>query len=456
MERETSVRERRYAPHDMSGAAPLAHAGDEHGGIVARARRAVVRWLKAVAVVTAVAYAAGWVVVTSTVTYGARKATQLGSFVNTQGRLAEAEAVRPFALPKDGAMPPDAAGVAFFRLGQRPGSSPTGFRYRDVGEFAVFPWREHALAPDEFKDARGASYVGGPDPRKVIPAVRAGLNAGERAVLRRIGTAPLWADFDAVARAKQVDVLGGRLVTPFDSPDAVYWNIPIPRFAATVELAQAGVARAAWHLSEGRRAEAERALRAVMSYGFVLIDDGTFVIDQLVGARIVRIGRDALAQLYTALGDPRAAQIAEATARAAAAPPRLAVDLPATATYDERRAHALAFAADPLVPRPLALEAGLQRLQALSCGNPRELVLGPSQQTRDAFAAASDRLARFPSEREAIRLIARGMEQGMPPFLLSAGLASEPVARIADLAGRIYRNPRLPGCMTVLADRWPR
>ena len=126
-----------------------------------------------------------------------------------------------------------------------------------------------------------------------------------------VATAPLWTQYDLIARAPAVDILGGRFVMPFPD-DALIFQMPILRFAATKELAYAGVSRAAYHLAVGERAEAEAALRSIIGFGFAIIDNGTFVIDGLIGQVIVGIGRDALERFYTLTGDPRAAAVVAA------------------------------------------------------------------------------------------------------------------------------------------------
>ena len=59
-----------------------------------------------------------------------------------------------------------------------------------------------AAAPDMYH---------GPSSRGVLEAVAKGFTPQETAFLRTLATAPVWREFDVVARASAVDFLGGRV-----------------------------------------------------------------------------------------------------------------------------------------------------------------------------------------------------------------------------------------------------
>lgn len=75
------------------------------------------------------------------------------------------------------------------------------------------------------------------------------------------------------------------------------------------------------------------------------------------------------------------------------------------------------------------------------------MVAGPNAETRGAFDAARRDLARFPSEVALVNLIERSQIRDAAAL----GLSSESAAlmRLADVAGRIYFNPRLGTCALV-------
>ena len=59
-------------------------------------------------------------------------------------------------------------------------------------------------------------------------------------------------------------------------------------------------------MSINQRDSAEAMLRAVVSFGFTLVDNSTNLIEELNGAVIVGVGRSALGEYYRVTHDPRA------------------------------------------------------------------------------------------------------------------------------------------------------
>ncbi|MDA1080734.1 MAG: hypothetical protein O2973_03500 [Gemmatimonadetes bacterium] len=261
------------------------------------------------------------------------------------------------------------------------------------------------------------------------------------AVLRTIATAPVWVEFDILARAPAVDLIGARFQLPF-SPDARVYSFPLIKFAATKEMAYAGASRAAYYLALGQRAEAEAVLRGIISYSFVLKDNGSLIIDELIGDVIVGIGRAALTEYYTTTNDPRAAAITEANETAQKS------DVPSPAwsfAYGQPRANRqrlLEIVNSPVTSRAERIEA-LISLTFSGCSTVADLVLGPRKDIRDAFARVRNEVGRFPSEVALIDLIERTVLSGIP----SDGTGLD--TRVYDailVAEKIFLNPRLGSC----------
>src|SRR3990172_3486576 len=220
---------------------------------------------------------------------------------NTRARVARSAPMRAFTLPKDPAITPMQAGLAVLALpSDRTGG---GFRYNSVPSRLEAPWRDAKTLRSPFSSelAQGSGYNG--PSAKVLDVAPRGFTKEEMAYLERVATAPMWRELDRVARAPAVDLIGGQFVVPFSS-DVSVWQMPVIRFSSTKYFSYAGAARAAYHLARGDAATAESALRSVVSYGFALVDNGTFLVDQLIGTSIIEIGRDQLAHLYAATGNP--------------------------------------------------------------------------------------------------------------------------------------------------------
>ena len=234
------------------------------------------------------------------------------------------------------------------------------------------------------------------------------------AYLRAVAVAPFWKDFDAVALAAQVDVVGGLYETPFTS-EAQLMSFPFVGFTETKQIASAAVARATYYLASRKPAEAERVLRTIFSFGFTLIDQGVTAVDAMVGRMIVDIGRDGLYHLYQQTGREDIAVRLEPVARA-----KSLVRARQTPFDDvSARSAVVSLAGDPAVPRSLRLEALEMMSYSGSCGSVRAMLTGPSDEMRGNITKARASMARYPSEQALFDLIERTMENG--PRRVAAG-----------------------------------
>jgi len=345
-------------------------------------------------------------------------------------RLAQVEPVRALRLPTSTELTPLEAGQLLHAMATT--EQELSFPTHPVAPLVERPW-EHAKPGDDL--FLGITRAQGQliQPAALLRAATGELSDAERTYLRTVAEAPYWRDFDRLASASSVDMLAGRFVLPFGE-DASPLLMPIPRFAGTKALAYAGVARAAHHLSRGEVARAEHALRAVVSFGFVLLDNGSMVIDGLIGRVIVGIGRDGLHTLYTITGNADgAAMTAPLTDAPAAA--RRAIE-PLT------EAQQIAIARDPSLPRTMRMES-LFTLGFRSCSSVRGVLFGPSAAVEAAFDEARQTLARYPSERALLDLWQDAPNRplpveasGVPPVLVGA----------VTVASTVLQNPRLQTC----------
>ncbi len=353
-------------------------------------------------------------------------------------RVKESDVVRPFMLPKDASITPMMAGVALHVL-EEPGR--TGPFLRPVAA-RERPWETTAITPEMFRTARPDVFEG-PSPVRILEAGARGFSADEKAYLEKLAAAPIWRDFNLVARAQAVDVVGGRTVTPISS-NATWAEYPIVTWRGPRELAYAAVSRAAWFESIGQRDSAEATLRAIVSVGFAAIDNGVTATDELVGNVIVGVGQNALARFYRLTNDPRAASAALAPVRTLT-PAHVARRSP-----DVIRREWIARANDPAVPRAERIES-LRILSLASCTSVRELMFGPRSDVTNAVAQAERTLSRYPAEGDLIRLSAR-----LPRFQ-DGDLMSTPlqgiVASSASVVASLTGNPRLVTCSILVSSQ---
>lgn len=393
-------------------------------------------------------YAVGYASVTLVVAGANNLVWRPTLLTNTFERTAIAEAVRPYTLPRDPAITPAQAGAAYIALQVKDRRSRE-FRMRTVENRPDAPWRHWGkLEASLFPTARPSASPGVPNSTKIITATARGLSAAEREVLRQIASAPLWREYDVVARAGGMDVVSAQFEMPFGATENVF-SMPIMRFAETNELAYAGVSRAAWHISQGRVDLAESALRGVVSFGFAMIDNAVVPIEQLIGNVIVGIGRDGLSQLFAVTNDPRGAALERAVRDAPRIRPVPGTLANLANVRDPARQRLIAVADDPTVPRAARFQA-LRDLSFRSCANPAELMAGAGAETRDAFARARKDLARHPGEQAFLDLVENVLTRPVPVYG-GDGIAAS-IAGAASGVSALFANPRLEACTLLARD----
>lgn len=363
-------------------------------------------------------------------------------------KIEQAEAWRSLRAPIDASITPMEAGVAFARvqapqLGAKANSfaaseAAAEFTLRETAPQGMWPWRLHKPGKDLFPVRTGGFE--GPSDQDVIYNAGRGFSEAELAWLKQLAEAPVWKEFDKVASAQSVDMIGGQFRMPF-SRDAFAPVLPFMKYASLKELAYAGVSRAAYYVAIGQPAQAEAALRSIVSFGFALTDNGVSGMDGIFGRIIVGIGRSALIQYAavehspmnigadpepravrnTNFGDPRGARI----------------------DAKEFRKRVLNDVNDPSLPRTIRLER-LSELSLNSCQSIPGMVFGPNQETRDVFAKVAPSLVRFPSEQAYLDLMLEQTNR-VPEFELHS-FADKFVVGAATVASTVTGNQRLAAC----------
>jgi hypothetical protein len=154
---------------------------------------------------------------------------------------------------------------------------------------------------------------------KLFPAVGDGLTAEGEEFLREVASNPALTEFDRLAGARTMDVLGARLVLPLPA-DMTPMEIPIPYLSSVREAAYAMISKAAVEFLDGNVAEAETNLLKTLSAGFLMVEEAPTLIDALIGVVIATNSADALEGLYRVAGREAEAdelhRIREATRRA--------------------------------------------------------------------------------------------------------------------------------------------
>ncbi|HXV85352.1 MAG TPA: hypothetical protein VD793_01575, partial [Gemmatimonadales bacterium] len=186
------------------------------------------------------------------------------AFGGAQARLAAVEVLRRYGLDPDPAITEQAAGEALHVLlsvGRSEAERPAA--ERPPVRVHAEPWWSAGGMGEKFEQGEWIDSL----------FARRPAGSPEAVFLRQVAAHPGHAEFATVARARSADVIATRYQIPFDTSVTVV-NLPIPRFTSIRQGARAHLARAAAELGQGRRAEAERTIREVISVGFRLLDDG--------------------------------------------------------------------------------------------------------------------------------------------------------------------------------------
>ncbi|CAN5690436.1 hypothetical protein BH11MYX2_BH11MYX2_37370 [soil metagenome] len=360
---------------------------------------------------------------------------QMGSFSEYVHRgVVKNEVFRSLALPPDQSITPAQAGRAFAKV--QPVKSGQGFRAIEPQTPPAMSWHDAAITTDMFVGASpGSSHV--PSSKGILQAAQKGFSPKELEFLRVLATAPAWRDFDIVARAPAADFLGGQFHIPFD-PDA-FSAFRFQDYHNIREMASAAVSRAAYHMAIGQQDSAVTILRSIVSFGFVMVDNGTASMDEVMGNQMVDIGRVALREYYDLRNDPRSASLPNS--------PPLGPKPNVTRGDEESRARLIAIATDPTRPRAERFES-LAILRMSSCSNVRELLTGPRSDVTNALADARRTLVRYPSDRALLDL------NGVPEASHMPAGFSNPISDLAvsaaSVAGAVFHNPRFATCSRVL------
>lgn len=321
------------------------------------------------------------------------------TFLAVQEMAGGAEVLRRYDLAKNPAISADAAGAALQNIAWvgetgagEPLERPARTRHRDS-------WFPSPDFPDPFTEAVAIGLMARPF---------GDFDANEQAALRQAASHPAHDEFDLLAGAELIDVVAGRLILPF--PDTLtFEELPWPRFQAFRTAGLARVARAAIEVADGDQAAAEETLRGLVATGFLLIDHGPTLLDNLIGVELTRMGADGLEGYYARIGEPDRAE-ALAWGRAGA----LGAAQKARAGLIPEDARALLQGVPALVENEDALR-GLRweyfaTFHMLApCINLHKMVFGPDDTYEEWLRRAERTIVRVPGEQQLFDLAENGV-----------------------------------------------
>jgi hypothetical protein len=322
------------------------------------------------------------------------------SFLSVQEMAGAAEALRRYRVPRDPSITPADAGRALQDLAFVGASvTPEAWERGPSTRYGQGWFPDPDYFPDPFSETVAAD---------LITRAMDDFSEAEQAALRQAAQHPAHAEFRLLAQAELVDVVSGRWVLPF--PDSLtFQDLPWPRFPAFRTAALARVAKASVEVSTGQSAEAEATLRDLVSTGFLLIDQGPTLIDNLMGVVMVNMGGDALEAFYRRVDRPEDADALGLARSAATASARKS-----RAGLTREDIHSLLQGVPDLVETEEALR-GLRweyfaTFNMLApCINLHKMVFGPDATYDEWRERARDTLVRVPGERDLFDLAESGV-----------------------------------------------
>ena len=356
--------------------------------------------------------AAGWVVLLFLLGFGPTATiavtTAIGpilaeiavpTFLAVQEMAGGAEALRRYDVEKDPTVTPGAAGAALhnvafvgFMGAPEPTEAAPTTRYAQ-------PWFPDPAFPDPFSDRVAADLMRTPF---------SDFSDREQAALRQAAEHPAHDEFHLLATAVAADVARGRWALPF-ADSLTFQELPWPRFQAFRTAALAQVARAAVQAADGDAAGAEETLHELIATGFLLIDHGPTLLDNLIGVELTKKGGDALGGYYEGLGDTERAESLAWARRGA-----LMAATKARAGLIPQDARALLQGVPDLVENEEALRGlrweYLATFNMLApCINLHKMVFGPDD-TYDEWRQRAERtIVRFSGEQQLFDLAESGV-----------------------------------------------
>jgi hypothetical protein len=388
-------------------------------------------------------------------------------FASVESKSVAARVSRPLVLPVDSTITPLEAGDALYALSVKPGDETlvhSSYPLRPVKALNLLPppYRPPlfsrtvvGMKGKPFNFARDGSQVPGAPGNRILEYAARGLTPAEQQWLAELDASPKWELWRRFARARRADVLGGQFVLPF-SDDASELDMPIMRYSGIKTMAYASVRRAALYRSRGQIAKGDTILRETISAGFRLAEDDPMLIGQLIGIVVVGIGHNALHEARQLDGRPEGEEwTARMTIVAANEFMTPTMSAPAAANVDARviRKRIIEGATSKSHLRGIRV-ANYRALVLAPCTNVHELISGPDEDVRVALEDARRQLVGLPSDSVFLDMLDRQAKVDWREA--DAALSKRLMMPLARLSGTVLRNPRIPGCVSLLLSNWYR
>ena len=361
-------------------------------------------------------------------------------FSNTREKIQRVQRLDRYVLPPDPTMSPQRAAQALHSISRAGGSPPANVWEAEpaiaipahIAPAEKPPFGDSASLADAFRQA----------PR--------GFSDAQRTYLTRLANNPALAEFRLAAAAPALDL--GVAVWNVPPESRLSWHeLPIIKFTGLRGAAASNTAQAALDLAAGRRVDAERRLREVISVGFLLMRDGRTLLENLVGAAIVIGARNSLAAFYEVTG-----RGAESRFVSSASDPgsdaRLEIEASRRVAFEEMMRSVRRTVLDTTEMRGLRWELLLSLYSLAPCSDMRQILFGVDSTHRATLDEARRSLVRGSTDSLLFAFVEQPMDtlrmtRGGTPLI---GRSRNPVMRSVSI---VTGHRTLEACAAMLGIR---
>jgi hypothetical protein len=354
------------------------------------------------------------------------------NYSNIRNRVFRIQRLAEYRVAPDSTITPLRAGQALHAI-VRNGPGGTRMPFEKEAVITIPPQREVRL-PDPFP------LTGGGWANHAVRKARRGFTLQERDYLRALADNTALQEFRTLARAPGLDFTAAFWDL---TPEANWMQLPIMKGSPIRQAAAANLAQAALDLSDGRTQLAEQRIRETISAGFLLIEHGRVIIENLFGAAIVGQARASLTALYEVTGRDRDARLVSSDND----PELPANHMAGRANADDAQRALRAAILDTTMLSGIRWEA-LPLLAIEPCGDMHQIIFGPDSLHRATLAEARRTMVKRQSD-SALFAMAERLTIFPQTARGSRGAAvrvTKPIARATSL---LTGNRQLEACLSL-------
>jgi serine/threonine protein kinase len=399
------------------------------------------RWVVSAVLAIAIVVATGSAVVMSfTMLMSIAAEISVPKFGNTRARVDRIQRLASYRVVPDSGINPLRAGQALHAI-IKAGSSAPLLKWENAPAIVIStpPPVEPSSSP--FPEDQGGWLSA------AFRQARRGFSPAQREFLRTIANNPALEEFAVVAHAPSLDLSAAYWSFP-PGAQPRWFELPIPRFSAVKMAANSNAAQAALDFAAGRSQDAEQRLREIISTGFLMIENGSTMMENHFGSAIVANGRISLAAFLEASGRAKEARFVSAEND----PVTIALESQAgrRPRLEDAAREIRRIILDTTEVRGLRWELLLAFFAYEPCADMHQLIFGPDSLHRATLAEARKRLVRRSSDSVLFAMAERATENSAAANVVRGKEFHAASRRLGRAVGVITGHRQMEACASLL------